>query len=143
MPYNVSTLTTVAECDQLIQSANDVKEDLQFGEVSITRRNNSRLRTATRLAATLATVVAQIDAFTAARDAMPAGPEKDSLNSKLRRLNDRMENLEESRSRAGAVALLDSEMEKAMIAAQIAVVNDFMAAIEVRKAALQPEGEEE
>ncbi len=136
MSYNVSQLTTVAECDQLIQSANDIKEDLQFGEVSITRRNNSRLRTATRLAATLATVVAQIDAFTAARDAMPAGPDKDSLNSKLRRLNDRMENLEESRSRAGAVALLDSEMEKAMIAAQIGVVNDFVTVVEERQAIL-------
>ena len=136
MSYNVSQLTTVAECDQLIQSANDTKEDLQFGEVSITRRNNTRLRTATRLAATLATVVAQIDAFTAARDAMPEGPDKESINSRLRRLNDRMENLEESRSRAGAVALLDSEMEKSMIAAQIGVVDDFIAAIETRKAAL-------
>lgn len=139
MSYNVSLLTTPAECDQLIQSANDYKEDLQFGEVSLTRRNNSRLRTATKLAATLATVVAQIDAFTAARAAMPEGPEKDSLSSKLRRLNDRMENLEESRSRAGAVSLLDTEMERSMIAAQIGVVDDYKAALQARKEALLAE----
>ena len=48
-----------------------------------------------------------IDAFTAARDAMPAGPDRDNLTSRLRRLNDRKENLEERQSRSWAVALLD------------------------------------
>ena len=143
MPYNVSQLTTVAECDQLIQTANDTKGDLQFTETSLTRRNNTRLRTATRLAATLATVVAQIEAFTAARDAMPEGPDKDAINSRLRRLNDRMENLEESRQRTGTVALLDTEMNRAMIAAQIGVVDDFIEELEVRKAHLQEEEEDD
>ena len=144
MSYQVSQLTTVAECDQLIQMANDAKGDLQFAEVSLTRRNNGRMRTATRLAATLATVEAQIAAFTAARDAMPDGPDKDSISSRLRRLNDRMENLEESRSRSGAVALLDTDFDRAMITAQLAEVNNFIAAIEARKTVLEtPEEEEE
>ncbi len=143
MSYQVSQLTTVAECDQLIQMANDAKGDLQFAEVSLTRRNNGRMRTATRLAATLATVEAQIAAFTAARDAMPEGPDKDSMSSRLRRLNDRMENLEESRSRSGAVALLDTDFDRAMITAQLAEVNNFIAAIEARKTVLEEPEEEQ
>jgi hypothetical protein len=143
MSYQVSQLTTVAECDQLIQMANDAKGDLQFAEVGLTRRNNGRMRTATRLAATLATVEAQIAAFTAARDAMPEGPDKDSMSSRLRRLNDRMENLEESRSRSGAVALLDTDFDRAMITAQLAEVNNFIAAIEARKTVLEEPEEEQ
>ncbi len=143
MSYNVNQLSTVAECDQLIQMANDSKGDLQFAEVSLTRRNNGRMRTATRLTADLATVEAQIAAFTAARDAMPDGPDKDSIISRLRRLNDRMENLEESKSRTGPVALLETEMSRAMIVGQISVVDGFIAAIDARKAEIEDAEDDE
>jgi hypothetical protein len=140
MPYNVEQLSTVAECDQLISTANDTKSDFQFAQTNLTKRNNDRLRSSAKLTATLATVSAQITAFTAARDAMPDGPDKDTMNSRLRRLNDRMENLEESRNKAGAVALLDNEMERSMIDAQIIVIDDFLVAVTTRKDAIVAAG---
>lgn len=140
MPYNVEQLTTAAECDQLISTANDTKSDFQFAQTNLTKRNNDRLRSSAKLTATLATVSAQITAFTAARDAMPDGPDKDAMNSRLRRLNDRMENLEESRNKAGAVALLDNEMERSMIDAQIIVIDDFLVAVTTRKDAIVAAG---
>ncbi len=140
MAYNVEQLTTAAECDQLISTANDTKSDFQFAQTNLTKRNNDRLRSSAKLTATLATVSAQITAFTAARDAMPDGPDKDAMNSRLRRLNDRMENLEESRNKAGAVALLDNEMERSMIDAQIIVIDDFLVAVTTRKDAIVAAG---
>lgn len=142
MAYNVNLLTTVAECDQLINTANDTKSDLQFAQTNLTKRNNDRLRSSAKLTSTLATVGAQITAFTSARDAMPAGPDKDAMISRLRRLNDRMENLEESRNKAGAVALIDNELERSMIDGQIAVINDFLVAVTTRKEAIEAEEEE-
>jgi hypothetical protein len=143
MSYNVTQLTTVAECDQLINAANDSKSDLQFAQTNLTKRNNDRLRSSAKLTATLATVSAQITAFAAARDAMPEGPDKDAIISRLRRLNDRMENLEESRSKAGAVALLDNELERSTNDAQIEVMDEFLAAVTARKEAIVAEEEEE
>ena len=143
MSYNVTHLTTVAECDQLINAANDSKSDVQFAQTNLTKRNNDRLRSSAKLTATLATVSAQITAFSAARDAMPDGPDKDAIISRLRRLNDRMENLEESRSKAGAVALLDNELERSINDAEIEVIDEFLAAVTARKEAIVAEEEEE
>lgn len=136
MAYNVNLLTTEAECDQLISMSNDTKSDFQFAQTNLTKRNNDRLRSSAKLTATLATVSAQITAFTAARNAMPDGPDKDAMNSRLRRLNDRMENLEESRNKAGAVSLLDNELERNMIDAQITEIDDFLVAVTARKEAI-------
>jgi hypothetical protein len=136
MAYNVNLLTTEAECDQLISMSNDTKSDFQFAQTNLTKRNNDRLRSSAKLTATLATVSAQITAFTAARNAMPDGPDKDAMNSRLRRLNDRMENLEESRNKAGAVSLLDNELERKMIDAQITEIDDFLVAVTARKEAI-------
>jgi hypothetical protein len=136
MAYNLNLLTTEAECDQLISTANDTKSDFQFAQTNLTKRNNDRLRSSAKLTATLATVSAQITAFTAARNAMPDGPDKDAMNSRLRRLNDRMENLEESRNKAGAVSLLDNELERNMIDAQITEIDDFLVAVTARKEAI-------
>ena len=136
MAYNVSRLTTASECDQLLASVNDAKSDLQFSQTNLARQNNDRLRSAANLTATLATVSAQITAFTAARDAMPEGPDKDNLTNRLRRLNDRKENLEERQNRSGAVALLDNELELSLIAAQMAVFDSFADAVTDRKNAI-------
>ena len=133
MSYTVSKLTTVVECDQLLSNATDAKSDLQFSQTTLTRQTNDRMRSAAQLEATLATVLAQIDAFTAARDAMPPGPDRDNLTSRLRRLNDRKENLEERQSKSGAVALLDIEMELGLAAAQISVLDAFIDVVNTRK----------
>jgi DNA repair protein RadC len=58
------------------------------------------------------------------------------LQSKLRRLNDRKENLEERLQKTGAAALLDTELNAALLATQVVEINTYVTAITTRKGEL-------
>jgi hypothetical protein len=136
MDYSVSRLTTAAECDAATLQANDLKDDLSFEITLLTRERTGRERTALQIDTDLSSVTAQLLAFQAARDVMVAGPERDNFDNKIRRLNDRKENLEERKAKSGNVALLANELEQSRISQQIAEIDLFVAAVAARKAAL-------
>jgi hypothetical protein len=136
MDYSVSRLTTATECDAATLQATDLKDDLNFEITLLTRERTGRERTALQIDTDLSSVTAQLVAFQAARDVMVAGPERDNFDNKIRRLNDRKENLEERKAKSGNVALLANELEQSRISQQIAEIDLFVAAVAARKAAL-------
>jgi hypothetical protein len=136
MDYSVTRLSTAAECDAAIQQATDLKDDLSFENTLLAREQASRERTAFQIDTDLASVSAQLVAFQAAREAMNPGPERDNFDSRIRRLNDRKENLEERKAKSGNVALLATELEQSRIGLQIGEINAFIAAVTAHKATL-------
>lgn len=136
MDYSINRLSTVAECDAALQQAADLKDDLTFENTLLTRERASRERTAFQIDTDLASVSAQLLAFQAARDVMSPGPERDNFDNKIRRLNDRKENLEERKAKTGNVALLGNELEQGRIARQIEEIDTFVAAVTAHKATL-------
>jgi hypothetical protein len=58
------------------------------------------------------------------------------LASRIRRLNDRKENLEERISKSGSTGLLLSQMQRGMTEKQVEELTVFIAAVNTRKAAL-------
>jgi len=62
------------------------------------------------------------------------------MRNKLRRLNDRKDNLEERLANTGNSGLLMMEMRKALAEAQVAALNTFIAGVEARKASLTQAG---
>ena len=78
----------------------------------------------------------EITGTEAAIVAITKGQGKTDLQNKLRRLNDRKDNLAEHLQKTGAAALLDIELETAMLEAQIGEIDLFLAAVAARKAAL-------
>jgi len=54
----------------------------------------------------------------------------------LGRLNDRKDNLEERIQKGGAALLLDTEIDAALLAVQIAEIDAYIAAINAHKATL-------
>jgi hypothetical protein len=75
-------------------------------------------------------------AFTAAFDALPEGEEKTKMASRIRRLNDRKENLEERLCNTGNTGLLLIEMRKGLAEKQVEAPDNFIATVQVRKTAL-------
>ncbi|HSC54079.1 MAG TPA: hypothetical protein VLC98_10675 [Phnomibacter sp.] len=136
MSYSVSRLTTVSECDAAIMQANDLKGDLEFENTLLTRERVGRERTAIQIDTNLVSVTAQLAAFQAAREVMQPGIDRDNMDSTIRRLNDRKENLEERKAKTGNLALLDNELEQSRNSLQITEIDDFIAAVEVHKATL-------
>ena len=134
MNYNV--LTTVADCDQCINLAQARKDDFLFEQTVIGRELTGQAKATASNNASLITVNAQITGTEAAIGAMAEGEPKDDMISKLRRLNDRKDNLEETLRRGGNASLLLTEMDAELVAIQVTKINEILAGVEARKGQL-------
>jgi hypothetical protein len=136
MNYSVSKLATTADCDLVLDRAAIEKAEMEHKLSGLVLETNGNDRSLSQVRANLASVNAQITGFEAARDALPEGPEKVLMNSKIRKLNDRKENLEERLSQSGSTGLLLTEMERGIIEKHVTELDTFITAVTTRKAAL-------
>jgi hypothetical protein len=136
MSYSTAKLTTVSECDSALTLANDRKQDLEIQQTLLGRDLSDQTKSAELATANLAIVNAQIAGQEIAIGQLTDGPAKTDLQNKLRRLNDRKDNLVERLGKGGIVAVLDTELEAELLKGQLTVLNDFIAAITTRKGAL-------
>ncbi len=126
MPYTTSKLQSKAECDKAIELANGRKEELIFDQTVSGRDLTDQEKSTAQTTAGLVSTKAQITGTEAAIAVMPDGDAKTDLQSKLRRLNDRKENLEERLQKTGAAALLDTELNAALLAAQVVEIDTYI-----------------
>jgi hypothetical protein len=136
MSYSVSKLTTVAECDKATALATERKTDLQFEQTVSGKDLTDQEKVVQQTTINLITVKAEITGTEAAIAGMPAGEQKENYLDKLRRLNDRKDNFEERLRKGGAAALLDTELDAALLVAQITEIDAYLAAITAHKATL-------
>ena len=136
MAYSTNKLTTVAECDKVLDLAKREKAVLDYKLTGLAIDTDENQRSNAQLTADLLSVNAQVTAFKAAFDSLPEGAEKTEMGSKLRKLNDRKENLEERAAKVGTTGLLLTEMERGMLEKQVEELGVFIAAVTARKAAL-------
>jgi hypothetical protein len=136
MSYTTSKLQSKAECDKAIDLANGRKEELIFDQTVSGRDLTDQEKSTAQTTASLVSTKAQITGTEAAITVMPDGDAKLDLQSKLRRLNDRKENLEERLQKTGAAALLDTELNAALLATQVVEINNYVTAVTTRKGEL-------
>jgi hypothetical protein len=136
MAYSTNKLATVAECDKVLDLAKREKAVLDYKLTGLAIDTDENQRSNAQLTADLLSVNAQVTAFKAAFDSLPEGAEKTEMGSKLRKLNDRKENLEERAAKVGTTGLLLTEMERGMLEKQVEELGVFIAAVTARKAAL-------
>ncbi len=136
MSYSTSKLQSKAECDKAILLANGRKEELIFDQTVSGRDLTDQEKSTAQTTASLVSTKAQITGTEAAIAVMPDGDAKLDLQSKLRRLNDRKDNLEERLQKTGAAALLDTELNAALLASQVVEINSYISAVTTRKGEL-------
>jgi len=136
MSYSVNKLKTVAECDKSIAIATDRKNELLFEQTVSAKDLSDTEKTVDYVNSSLLSVKAQITGSEAAIEAMPDGPFKTKEVSKLRRLNDRKDNLEDRLQQGGAALLLDTELDEVLLQLQLTEIDAYIAAINTKKASL-------
>ncbi len=136
MSYSVSKLTTAAECDKAVALATERKADLQFEQTIMGKELSDQEKAVQQTSVNLISIKAQITGAETAIASMPAGPEKEVFVGRLRRLNDRKDNLEERLEKGGTAALLDAELDAELIATQITAIDAFIATVNTHKASL-------
>jgi hypothetical protein len=134
--YAVSNLTTIADCDVLLNMANKEKADLNFKKLSDERLVNNYSSTSVEISVILQGIVAEISAVTTVLNVLPNGPTKDAEEKRKVRLEYKKFLLETRKESYGAVALLEKQLDLERIIKQIGEVDAFILAITNHKATL-------
>jgi hypothetical protein len=137
MALNLNLLTTQAECDTAQAGLAAELDTYQVRDTNLDYRDRQSTRTKDDVAAQLAGADAEVAAYTAILAMPNITDTMRKLNeSKLRRTNDRRDNLtERGEARTGAPAFL-ADVDAAQNAAQVALLTDAQAQVSTRKAAL-------
>jgi hypothetical protein len=134
--YSVTNLTTIADCDVLLNMANKEKADLAFKKLSEERLVTNYSTTSVEIDAVLQGVIAEIAAVDSILAVLPNGPTKDSEEKRKVRLEYKKFLLENRKESYGAVALLEKELDLERVNKQLDEVNLFIDAVTAHKATL-------
>ena len=134
--YSVTNLTTIADCDVLLNMANKEKADLAFKKLSEERLVTNYSTASVEIDAVLQGVVAEIAAVDSILAVLPNGPTKDSEEKRKVRLEYKKFLLENRKESYGAVALLEKELDLERVNKQLDEVNLFIDAVTAHKATL-------
>ena len=137
MALDLTLLTTKAECDTVLADLAAELDTYQQRDSTLDYQDRQSTRTKDEVTARLAGVNAEITAYTAIL-AMPnlTATLRKQNESKLRRANDRRDNLDErGTARAGASAFL-AAVDAEQVAAQVALLTGAQTQVTTRKAAL-------
>jgi hypothetical protein len=134
--YAVANLTTIADCDVLLNMANKEKADLNFKKLSDERLVNNYSNTSVEISVILQGILAEISAVTTVLNVLPEGPTKDAEEKRKVRLEYKKFLLETRKESYGAVALLEKQLDLERIVKQIDEVDAFILEITNHKATL-------
>lgn len=134
--YSTNKLLTAAECDQAIALATNRKAEFTFDQTVQDHSLVGQAKNAAIETANLISVNAQITGTEASIAVTTDGTFKTSLINKLRRLNDRKDNLNERMQKGGNISLLDAELDTVLIDRQMTEIDAYIAAVTAQKAKL-------
>lgn len=137
MNYSIDNLNAVADCNVLLSWATREKADLNYKKYSDERLTARFAETSLELNADLQGVLAELSATETVIALLPEGPSREEAINKKTRLEYRKFVLENRRESYGSVALLQKEMDLARIIQELKEVDEFVQAIEARKAVLE------
>ena len=134
--YSVTNLTTIADCDVLLNMANKEKADLAFKKLSEERLVTNYSTTSIEIDAVLQWVLAEISAVDTIIATLPEGATKENEEKRKVRLEYKKFLLENRKESYGAVALLEKELDLERVNKQLDEVNLFIDAVTAHKATL-------
>ncbi|MCB2409141.1 hypothetical protein [Hymenobacter lucidus] len=136
MPYSLSLLKTRAQCDALLEIANEKIAVLTFrGQETVFRTTNAEGATI-ELSNELNSLNTYITAITPALATMDASNDRDALGDELRRKTDRRDELMRRQTKSGPELLVERELEKALLEPQLPIVQDLITEVTAHRATL-------
>ncbi len=137
MPYPVQLLTTVADCDAVLASAQSELQDFQLRESVLGRRDEKTSESAASAAAELTSLNATIALLTPLIPTLPAGSKiRFSNETSLRQATHRREDLVAARPTSGPVAALVQALDLRQVQVQTAEIQRCISEVTARRAAL-------
>lgn len=136
MSYSVSTLTSVADCDVLLNLIQKEVDDLSFQKTSLERQQKKYAETTVEVESEIKLVQAELDAVNTVLAGLPEGETKQDNVKKQKRFEYSLFLLNNRKTSYGAITLLEKEFSVARIAKELEEATAFVTAVQARKAEL-------
>ena len=133
MPYSLSLITTIADCDALIVSAQKKQRDIQYRKTAQERQYETATENGSSSEATLAATIAEIAALEPVVAAMPEGPTTKELEDRITTLKYKQFVQQNRKLKYGVFAVLDKEYMIGSIEKELLEVADYIDALNARK----------
>ncbi|WP_400191428.1 hypothetical protein [Hymenobacter sp. B81] len=136
MTYSFNYLTTPAQCDAVLAVAYEKQKVLSFRDAETDYRADNTSATAKSLSDELKSLDQYITAMTPVLAGLNPGKDRDKLADELRRKTDRRDELLARQGKAGAEKLVIRELDQALLAPQLPLVEQFIAQVTAHRATL-------
>jgi hypothetical protein len=129
MNYTVTLLTTVPDCQALINIASAEKEALGYRKTGMERQKQSATLNAAEIETELASVNAEMAALQTVLDSLPDGPTRVETFRKFKKAEYKKFLLEQRKENYGVLSLLEKEYDIACIEKDIEETDAFITAV--------------
>lgn len=136
MDYTLTAITTVADCDALLQVADKDQQELNYKKGQQVRAYGIASTGSAGVDAQLAANISETNGLETAVANIPEGPARQTLVDRLADLQHKKYLLEKKRRRYGSLAMLQKQYDITCIEKQITENVSFIDAVTQRKADL-------
>ena len=136
MTYSLEKIDTTAACDMLLTLAYNQKEKLERRRRRLGESIADFAKRVNHIGSELVSVQLLLKLFTAAYDILADGKYKLNLNIKIKRLELRKTQLDIKAMRCNVQALLAKQLRYNKLDSQVAAIDRYIAAVQLRKTAL-------
>ena len=133
MNYSLNQVTTVADCDALLNNANLERKDLNLRKLQQEKQYLSVSTGTTGIDAELMGLTAEIAAMETTIQNLPEGPIKVDWQRKLIIKNGKKTSMEIRRDKYGVIALVEKEFAIASIDKELEEMDAYVEALNQRK----------
>jgi hypothetical protein len=136
MSYSLQKITTMEDCDLLLENANNEKSELDFRILSLQRQRESYSTNSFEVSTELQLVQNQLAGVISVLGVLPDGNDKDEATIKKAKYELQLLVLNRRQKAYGNIALLDKELDLARAENQMATLDDYLSQVSARKAVL-------
>ncbi len=134
--YSVDQLTTVADCDAVLNIATEEQKNLEWKKLSLERQKEQYSKNAVGIAAELVGKQAEKAALDTVIENLPDGATKNENIVKRTKVEYSIFLLENRKTNYGDVALLEKEYDMERVVKELEETTVFITEVEARKAAI-------
>lgn len=137
MNYSITSLTTVADCDALLNLVNAERQALNIKQVILNADLQSYSTTSVNVESEIIVLTAEIAALDTYLNVLPEGSKaKRKASTKHKVAEGRLSGLLDRQGNFGLVALINRQLDAGQLEAQITAVDDFIAQVTAHKSTL-------
>ncbi|MDJ1486007.1 hypothetical protein QNI19_18950 [Cytophagaceae bacterium DM2B3-1] len=136
MALTLTLLTSKADCDKVLDELSDLKSDLEYKQISLTRSRENAADRASDIEATLASSEAEVDSLASIIAVLPEGTTKTEMENRKVKAEYKLFTAQQRKLQYGTTAVVLYESQLDEVEQRLSVIDGSMSTITNHKATL-------